>query len=44
MEYQLADLFEILCDGNPDAEALIAGGKCYSRSDLDARANQFAHY
>ena len=44
MQFQLADLYEILCDANPDAEALIAGDKCLTRGELDARANQLAHH
>jgi len=44
MHYQLADLFEALCDANPVAEALCAGEKRLSRGQLDARANQLAHY
>ena len=44
MEYQLADLFEALCDANPDAPCIIAGAARRSRTELDARANQLAHY
>jgi len=44
MEYQLADLFEALCDAKPDADALVAGDKRYTRAQLDQRANRLAHY
>ncbi len=44
MEYQLADLFEALCDANPDAPCVIAGFARRSRAELDSRANQLAHY
>ena len=44
MEFQLADLFEALCDANPDAPCVIAGGARRSRVELDHRANQLAHY
>ena len=44
MEYQLADLLEALCDAKPDAAALVAGERRYTRAELDARANQLAHY
>jgi acyl-CoA synthetase (AMP-forming)/AMP-acid ligase II len=44
MEYQLADLFEALCDARPDAPVLVAGGRHYTRGELDARANRLAHY
>jgi len=44
MHYQLADLFEALCDANPTAAALCAGDVRLTRGQLDARANQLAHY
>lgn len=44
MQFQLADLYEILCDANPQAEALIAGDRVFTRGELDARANQLAHH
>jgi len=44
MQFQLADLYEILCDANPDALALIAGDRCLTRGELDARANRLAHH
>jgi acyl-CoA synthetase (AMP-forming)/AMP-acid ligase II len=44
VEYQLADLFEALCDANPDAPCIIAGSARRSRIELDRRANQLAHH
>jgi 3-oxocholest-4-en-26-oate---CoA ligase len=44
VEYQLADLFEGLCDANPDAPCVVAGEQRRSRVELDRRANQLAHY
>jgi len=44
MEYQLADLFEALCDAKPEALCLVAGSRRYSRQQLDQRANQLAHH
>lgn len=44
MEYQLADLFEALCDANPDAPCIIAGAARRSRAELDRRANQLANH
>ncbi len=44
MHFQLADLYECLCDARPDAEVLIAGDRRCTRAQLDARANQLAHY
>lgn len=44
MEYQLADLFEGLCDANPDAPCVVAGVERRSRVELDRRANQLAHF
>ena len=44
MKYQLADLFEALCDANPQAPCIIAGAARRTRAELDARANQLAHY
>lgn len=43
MEYQLADLFEALCDAKPQAECLCAGDRKLTRGELDARANRLAH-
>lgn len=45
MEFQLADLFERLCDARPDAEAVVAGTQARrSRIELDRRANRLAHH
>ena len=44
MDYQLADLFEALCDANPDAPCVAAGGAERTRQQLDEHANQLAHY
>jgi acyl-CoA synthetase (AMP-forming)/AMP-acid ligase II len=44
MEFQLADLFECLCDAGPDAEVLIAGEEHRTRRELDLRANRLAHH
>ena len=44
MEFQLADLYECLCDADPDATALIAGRREITRNQLDLRANRLAHY
>jgi 3-oxocholest-4-en-26-oate---CoA ligase len=43
MEFQLADLFECLCDARPDAAVLVAGNLRRTRSELEARANRLAH-
>ncbi len=42
--FQLADLYECLCDADPDAEAVIAGGRSVTRLALDRRANRLAHH
>ena len=44
MEFQLADLYECLCDADPDAAVLIAGDRIVSRAQLDERANRLAHH
>ncbi len=44
MQFQLADLYEILCDANPEAEALIAADRVLTRGELDARANRLGHH
>ena len=43
MEFQLADLFECLCDARPEADVLIAGGQRRTRAQLESRANRLAH-
>ncbi len=44
MEFNLADLFELVADVVPDRLALVAGERRLSFSDLDARANRLAHH
>lgn len=44
MEFQLADLFECLCDAEPDAPVLVAGNRSISRAEFDGRANRLAHH
>jgi acyl-CoA synthetase (AMP-forming)/AMP-acid ligase II len=44
MEFQLADLYECLCDARPDADVLVAGTRRYTRRELDERANRLAHH
>jgi acyl-CoA synthetase (AMP-forming)/AMP-acid ligase II len=44
MEFQLADLYEGLCDADPDAAVLIVGERTVSRAQLDRRANRLAHH
>jgi len=44
VEYQLADLFEALCDANPETPCIVAGSARRSRVELDGRANQLAHH
>ena len=43
MEFQLADLYECLCDAEPHATVAIAGEQEISRDHLDRRANRLAH-
>jgi D-alanine--poly(phosphoribitol) ligase subunit 1 len=38
------EVFESYARQSPDRTALTFGGQCLSYSDLNARANQFAHY
>ncbi|UCE84943.1 MAG: acyl-CoA synthetase [Deltaproteobacteria bacterium] len=44
MQFQLADLYECLCDAGPEAPAVIAGDRRVSRAALEARANRLAHH
>jgi 3-oxocholest-4-en-26-oate---CoA ligase len=44
VEANLADLFELAVDTFPDREYLIADGKRRTYAEMDARANQLAHY
>lgn len=44
MDFQLADLFECLCDADPTAPVLIAGDRTVDRGTLETRANRLAHH
>ncbi len=44
MEYNLADLYEAVCDAVPDNVALASGDVRHTYADLDKRANRLAHY
>jgi 3-oxocholest-4-en-26-oate---CoA ligase len=44
MEFNLADLYEIVADAVPDRPALVAGDRRLTYAQLDERANRFAHY
>ena len=44
MEFNLADLFELVADTVPNRLALVAGPARLSYRQLDARANQLAHH
>ena len=44
MEFNLADLYEIVADAVPDRLALVAGDRRLSYAQLDERANRFAHH
>lgn len=44
MEFNLADLYEIVADSVPDRPALVAGDRRLSYGQLDERANRFAHH
>ncbi|HET9728397.1 MAG TPA: acyl-CoA synthetase [Acidimicrobiia bacterium] len=44
MEFNLADLFEIVADAVPERMAVIAGDRRLTFRDLDERANRVAHY
>jgi 3-oxocholest-4-en-26-oate---CoA ligase len=44
MEFNLADLFEIVADAVPDRLAIVAGDRRLSYPELDERANRFAHH
>ena len=44
MEYNLADLYEAIADAVPDNIALASGDVHRTYAELDARANQLAHY
>jgi fatty-acyl-CoA synthase len=44
MEFNLADLYELVADAAPDRMALIAGDRRLTFRDLDERSNRVAHY
>ncbi len=44
MEFNLADLFEIVVDAAPDRLALVAGAERRTYRQLDERANRVAHH
>src|SRR5579871_2520072 len=44
MEFNLADLFELVADAVPDRVALVAGDRRLTYRELDERANRVAHY
>ncbi len=44
MEFNLADLFEAAVDAYPEREYLVAGAKRRTYAEMEARANQLAHY
>src|SRR5580658_11236804 len=44
MEFNLADLFEAAVDAYPEREYLVADGARRTYAELEARANQLAHY
>src|SRR5438105_13373574 len=41
---RMHDFFEATCDRTPEALALVAGSEQLTYAELDARANQLAHY
>jgi 3-oxocholest-4-en-26-oate---CoA ligase len=44
MEFNLADLYEIVADAVPHRPALVAGDQRLTYAQLDERANRFAHH
>jgi len=42
--FNLADLWETLCDAGPSGECLVAGDVRHTRASLDAAANRIAHH
>jgi 3-oxocholest-4-en-26-oate---CoA ligase len=44
MEFNLADLYEIVADAVPERLALVAGDRRRTYTQLDERANRFAHH
>jgi len=43
MQYNLADLWEMVVDTVPDAEAMVCADRRLTYADADARANRLAH-
>ncbi len=44
MEFNLADLWELVVDTVPDREALVCGDRRLAFAEVDARANRLAHH
>ena len=44
MEFNLADLFEAAVDAYPEREYLVANGERRTYAQMEARANQLAHF
>lgn len=44
MQFNLADMFEVVADKVPEREALVCGAHRTTFGDLDKRANRMAHY
>ncbi len=44
MQFNLADLFELVADAVPDRVAVVAGDRRLTFRELDERANRVAHY
>ena len=44
MEFNLADLYEIVADAVPDRPGIVAGDRRLTYAELDERANRFAHH
>jgi 3-oxocholest-4-en-26-oate---CoA ligase len=44
MEFNLADLYEIVADAVPERLALVAGDRRLTYAQLDERSNRFAHH
>ena len=44
MEFNLADLFESIVDGNTDKQAIVCQERRLTFSELDQRANRLANY
>ncbi|MFT5575567.1 MAG: acyl-CoA synthetase (AMP-forming)/AMP-acid ligase II [Bermanella sp.] len=44
MQFNLADMFEVVADTVPEREAMVCGDHRTTFGDLDKRANKMAHY